>query len=340
LPLFVIGASAAGAAELKPSWNYVGGTSGILVSSRYVFVDRPYAYDGSIAPGGRLIDDLTRRRVLIVPPVPAGFSCSPGAAALGGPWVAFLCFEPSATSSYPTDRIELYRIATRQWRVLPAPIPNAHIQAVGADWIEYWAPDLPGKYPQFVFQNIYTGQTRTLAGWHAGGRIVPDLNSRALGKRLCAPLRVPDAWEDTGVTEQAFPGTVSFFGRYAVVGGFNRDVPGVAYLERCGTSTHSRIGPLGPLGESGPASANAIVWPTSSNAHGVYLPSLKRFTVDTSGPVNAVVSGYTGPPNTYSIWPTARSLYLLVIPYTPTCDPTQQCTPDPSPQLYRARAPT
>jgi hypothetical protein len=82
------------------------------------------------------------------------------------------------------------------------------------------------------------------------------------------------------------------------------------------------------------------VWPTSSDAQSVYLPSLARFTVDTSGPVNAVVSGYTGPPNTYSIWLSARSLYLLVIPYTPTCDPTHRCTPDPSPQLYRARAPS
>lgn len=135
----------------------------------------------------------------------------------------------------------------RQWRVVPAPVPNAHIQAVGADWIEYWVPNLPGRYPQFVFQNIYTGQTRTLAGWHAGGRIVPNLNSRALGQRLCAPLRVPDAWEDTGVTDQDFPGTLSSFGRYAVVGGDNRQLSGSAYLERCGTA---RIGGSARSGRS------------------------------------------------------------------------------------------
>ena len=235
-------------------------------------------------------------------------------------------------------RIELYRIATRQWRAVQDAVSRAPVQGVGADWIEYWVPNPNATYQQFVFQNIDTGQTRTLAGWQPSGQVIPDLNSPSLGQRACAPVRVPDVWYADG---EDWPGTVSFFGRYAVVGGTTRAEKAFGYLERCGTRMHRWIGAVGALG-SGYASANAhaVVWQQSfgSDLQGAYLPSLKKFTVDTTDLVNSVYSPYYGEQNSYSSWLTSRTLYVLVQPGYPTDCTPNPCYPDPS-QLYAAPAP-
>jgi hypothetical protein len=250
--------------------------------------------------------------------------------------VAFLCWAPP-TGQPTVYEVELYRIASRQWRVVHGSFSQGPLQAVGADWIEYWVPNPNAARQQFVFQNIYTGESRTLAAWHPGGRIVPDLNSASLGQRLCAPVRVPNAWSGNG---EDWPGTVSSFGPYAIVGGFDAARRAFGYLEQCGTRVHRWIGRLGPLGGTyASANARAVVWqaPLGSDLHGAYLPSLKKFTVDTTDLVNSVASPYTGQ-NSYLSWLTPRSLYVLVQPYYPT-----DCTPTPCPappsRLYATSAP-
>jgi hypothetical protein len=208
------------------------------------------------------------------------------------------------------------------------------VQAVGADWIEIWNAYINAPQPQFVFQNIYDGQTETLPAWKPGGRVVPDLNSPSLARKLCAPLQVPSEWFANG---EDWPGTVDFVGRYALVGGVTKGLNAFGYLERCGTRSHRWIGPTGALG-SGIASANAhtVLW--ESGAAGAFLPSLAKFTVDVAGLAARVVSSYEGAPNTYYSWLTSRKLYVLVNPYTPQCDPVNPCPADQS-QLYVAPAP-
>lgn len=85
--------------------------------------------------------------------------------------------------------------------------------------------------------------------------------------------------------------------------------------------------------------AHAVVWQQpNSDLQGAYLPSLKEFTVATSDLVNSVTSPYYGEPNSYSVALSMRSLYILVQPGFPNCDPETNCAPPP-PQLYAAPAP-
>jgi hypothetical protein len=336
--LVLVGAvGVASAAQLKPRWRHVANTSGVLVGTRYVFVDKPPALDGSVPPGGTLIDEQTGKTTTVVPPVPSGYSCAGGGVTIGGPWLAFVCWVPSQTSQPVDYEIELYRLATGGWRLVQR-LVSGPVQRVGADWIEYWVPNPTAIAQQLVFQNIYTGQTRTLPGWRPGGRTVPNLSSPSLAQRLCAPLHVPDAWESTS---EEWPATVSLFGNYAIVGGTSENNRAFGYLERCGTRARRPIGPVGPLGNGyAAANAHAVLWQPSpmSDLAGAYLPTLKRFTVDTTDLVNSIDSPYTGP-NSYLSWLTSRLLYVLVQPYYPgDCTPTP--CPAPPAQLYAAPSPS
>lgn len=315
---------AAGAAEgkasiVRPAWRFVGNTTYIAGSLRYVFLSNPSWATSSDA--GTLIDEQTGKRTKIYPPQPG---C--GGGAIGGPWQVFGCYRGP-------PNIELYRIAIGTWQPVQTKIRGS-VFGVGADWIQLLASRSPHN---FVFHNIYTGQERTLNAFRPGGRIVPDLNSPKLARRLCAPLHVPDAWNNTGETE--WPGMVRFFGRFAVVQGTTRPGPRggfvpFAYLERCGRRLHRYLADQGP-GADLVGNAHAVVWQpgSTSNLQGIYLPSLKPFTIDAMSLVNRVAqeTGQT----TYKAWLTARTLYLLT-PYPPVqgC-PTGSC---PS-QLYAATAP-
>jgi hypothetical protein len=304
--------------------------NGVLATERYVFVDRP------VRLGGTLIDTQTGVRRSIAPPAEPGRTCG-APSAIGGNWIVFGCEQFSPMGTPMSSQFELYQIATARWRALPAAVDDP-VEAVGADWIEAWNRASPASQPQLAFQNIYDGQTETLPSWKPGGRVVPDLNSPSLAHKLCAPIRVPSEW---GSNSEDWPGNVRFLGRYAVVAGTTPDFNQFGYLERCGTRSHRSIGPIGALG-LGLASANAhaVVWQAGlgvSDLHGAFLPSLTKFSVDTTDLVNQVVSSYTGQ-NTYESWLTSKKLYVLVNPYTEQCDPTNPCPPDPS-ELYVAPAP-
>lgn len=331
LLLLVGGAPPAAAGVLKPRWRYVGEGGWVLVGSGYVFLGS--ASDNQ-RPGGTVIDEKTGKRTSVVPPTRSGYLCDVPSA-FGGPWLAFECVLPASTSQAQKYQLELYRIPTRDWLVVPQAV-DGPVEGVGADWIEYWAAQAGAPQPQFVFQNIESGQTRTLPGWRPGGQVIPDLNSPALGRRLCAPLRIPDAWS----ADEDWPGTVSIFGSDAVLAGADRTLRPFGYLQKCGTRMRRWIGPLGTHNAS--ANSHAVVWqpslPGAPNLHGAYLPSLTKFTVDTKRLVDHVGSPYTGQ-NTYSAWLTSRTLYVLVQPYYPAdCTLPEPCLAPPS-QLYATAAP-
>jgi hypothetical protein len=320
------------AATLKPSWRFIADASDVLVSAHYVFAGYPAPEEGEVRPGGILIDEQSGKKRRIVPPAGAGYSCG-GASAIGGPWLLFECVLSGPTFH---AQLDLYRIRTSRWRVLPAPIGGA-AQEVGADWIEYGVTVSNGAQEQleFVFQNIHTGRTRPLPGWRPGGGVIPDLSSPSLARQLCSPIRVPSAWLPNGEDQ---PGSVSFVGSYAVVSGASRALQAVSYVQRCGTRTRRQIGPFDDTLGSGNASANAnaVIWESADGVHGVYMPSLKKFTVDTHYLDKHVISPYGR--DTYNVWLTTRTLYVLVDPYAPECDPTSPCPPPPS-RLYATPAP-
>ena len=155
-------------------------------------------------------------------------------------------------------------------------IAALNVVGFGAHWIE-WA-QVPCRYcsAAYLFQNIDTGQVRSLPGWRPGGRIIPDLDSQSLAQPLCPPLTVP-----AGVPPPLGgppPGALSLYGSFAIASpGAGGDV-----LERCGSRLKLAVGSHdGPLG----ATSHAIVWadsPTGRRLHGLFLPSLRRFVIATN----------------------------------------------------------
>jgi hypothetical protein len=271
------------------------------------------------APSGTLLDEQTGKRTVL-----RRANCR--AIAIGGPWILFDC--------YPhTPRIQLYRIATGHWQPVDVSIQSSPV-FVGADWIQLHVTSGPSAY---AFYNIGTGRERTLDAWHRGGRTIPDLNSPALARILCEPLRVPDAWNDTGEAE--WPGTVTFDGSFAVAQGTTRpDATGrfseFAYLERCGTHLHRWIAGMGP-GAPLVGNPHAIIWEPSEpgpnpNLQGMFLPASTGFTVNTRNLIGD---------NQYRIFLTTRTLYVLTPSPPPSCPGHESCTPQPK-QLWAAPSPT
>lgn len=198
-----------------------------------------------------------------------------------------------------------------------------------------------------VFQNIGSGAEQTLTGWLPGGSIVPDLDSRTLGRPLCPHLRVPDAWNYTGETQG--PGDLTFFGGFALARGTTRPTaPGgittATYLERCGTHLHIKTPWQSSRGSSdiaGNQDAIVSVPGSASNPTGLFLPSLQRFSINVESflattsfhlEYNAVES--------YQLFLTKHRMYLMAPYPAPGCGnhPADPCPPTPA-QLWLAPAP-
>jgi hypothetical protein len=230
------------AAGFAPHYRLVG-HHGIATDGRYTVL-------WSVRHGevGTLVDELTgrRRRVMLPAGCRSGGRISP---VLGDSWLLADCGH---------GRVDLYSTASDEWR--PVTVTAACRRgcvplAVGTDWIEY---DKQSRRlgDRFIFQNIATGAVRRDP---TGATTLPDLDSPALAQRVCRPLRVPRH------------GALIFDGRYAVAEGSTG-----TFIEKCGT--HLRV----PVPSEDVATApGSIVWLTSATgpASGVFLPSLRRFTV-------------------------------------------------------------
>jgi hypothetical protein len=111
----------------------------------------------------------------------------------------------------------------------------------------------------FLFQNIVSGAVRRDP---SSSRVVPDLDSPALARRVCAPVRVPSN------------GTLAFQGRFVLVTHYQ----GNTFLQKCGTRLHELAG----SSVSDPSiGAGAVIYDTGPHGplHGISLPGLKRFTI-------------------------------------------------------------
>ena len=96
--------------------------------------------------------------------------------------------------------------------------------------------------------------------------------------------------------------------------------------------------PDGTVARQATANSHAVIWGNGTSLQGAYLPSLKRFTIDTTVLDRLVTSEYCCGPNLYSAYLTSRTLYVIASAYAPQCDPTHDC-PAPLPQLYEAPSP-
>lgn len=116
---------------------------------------------------------------------------------------------------------------------------------------------------------------------------IADLDSPQLHRAVCRPLRVPveHPWLSDGTgafmrSRRPIWGSLTFYGSFAVAIGDSGDA-----IERCGTNLHLHIPIVGNLGatENDPASLGnerMVLWSHArQELGGVFLPSLRRFTI-------------------------------------------------------------
>lgn len=288
---------------LHPTWSSIGHASSVVTDGNDVFINNPDYPGGGNHPspplepfsGGVLLNEQTRQRTSV--PRAGCFAIAVAA----DRWVLFDCYGSSA------GNYQLYSIAHRSWRAIAAPA-RANPDAIGTDWIEYFAVDSGSD----VFQNITTGTLRTLSAWRPGGTTIPDLNAPSLAQRLCSPLRVPSDWTAYAqwsaypYNEKLHAGSVTVDGRFAVLDGTSRptstgQVTGYAYVERCGSRVRK------PISQGFVANAHAIIAPTGGSDPtftGWLLPSLTPVTIPAPGYDQGMFGDQTG------IALSSRHLYL------------------------------
>jgi hypothetical protein len=285
---------------LQPNWQLVSADSGVAGFGSYALITN-HAGQASEAT---LIDEQTGEQLALTAPSGCFFMTNDGEPTLEGSWVVAQCFQPSSGgSSY-----ELYSIPAGDWTPftpdssLCAGTPYSCSAGLGAIG-DYWAESAVGVctaafYPHcetsgFVFQNIATGEVRDPpAGWQPGGTEIPDLNSVALTRSLCAPLRVPSGDPDWAYETGFLPGNFVFSGQFAVAHEVDQTSAGNVddrlVLERCGTdlrqvlqsSQYSLIN----SGDELVINTRSVMWPVfgpSETLGGVFLPSGQQFEIPT-----------------------------------------------------------
>jgi hypothetical protein len=298
---------------LHPRFHVVGSALAVVPDGPFVLLLTPDvdAFDAL----GTLIDEQTGTRTSVSYPgchLPEFSTWDP----LGGPWLMLLC---DRTGQWDGG-FELYNLYTGEWRaVVPDPkissfdcgMPDycgVTVAGFGAHWIEWQT--VPCRYctATYQFQNIDTGQVRSLPGWRVGGRIIPNLDSQSLAQRLCRPLTVPPG--PPNLAGPPGPGALSFYGSFALAG----DV-----LERCGSRLKLAVG--NPNYPGVQANSRAVVWaegPKSRRLSGLFLPSLRRFVIATPST-----------PGTYGFALSSGELYVI-----------GASAVGESGQVFAARAPT
>lgn len=256
-------ATAASLPVLRPNWRVAVSSTGpygpvVLWAGRYLLLQ---SY-GTGSPG-TLIDDQTSKRTVV--PAPPDCRYSYGSDQIGGPWLLRDC----GTGQQPS--IELYPLGGGAWQRAPLPAgfqafcsPNGGSQctitpiAVGADWIKwaFWCYHC-GAIPD-GFTNIQTGSERNDP---RNATTIADLNTAALARAVCKPLRVPTN------------GTLTFYSSYAL--STNNSQGDVSYLERCGTHLHLRLTTAPIL-----AGEKILAWYTSGRTiEAVFPNSRQRFVL-------------------------------------------------------------
>ncbi|HWK16627.1 MAG TPA: hypothetical protein VNR66_04170 [Solirubrobacteraceae bacterium] len=307
LPALIVGASDArsqrpvGSEVLHLRFAPVGlADDGVLVSGPYAYVFA--GVDHGVATG-TLTDDRTGRRRSITSPA----GC--GATLMGGPWLLFTC----------QGSVMLHSLAGGAWR----PVASLHVPvmygvvpvavAVGTSWIEFdataceTAPHCAAA--AYVFESIRSGRVRSDP---TNATTFADLDSPALARRVCSPLRVPKA--NVGVEGDAYqwaarPGTIRFYGSSVMANGRFRDGTTGLFLERCGSRLHRYIDTDIYTTPDVAVNVHMVIWQRRHDQlAGLWLPSLRRLVIPLPAAVQATPFGAG---NLYGIYLSSSTLYAL-----------------------------
>ena len=264
--------------RLAPSFHRVGPAETLFVSGDYLFTGRP---PGRSTGLGVLVDQKTRKSTVV--PVPPGERCQ--AVALGVPWLLAECALETNSGIYS---LKLYDVLTHASRTVTSatniPLggpgcsggedPCATPDAVGADWIGF---DVTCYHcvAANVFQNIGSGAVAADPAT-IGGHTVADLNSPTLGQQVCSPATIPGSYNQGAENDD--PGTVIPLGGFVLEAGMNANSQAQAWVQRCGSHTPDLLG-TGAYTLRVAADSHMVLWEGSTAIQGVFLPSLRRFTI-------------------------------------------------------------
>jgi hypothetical protein len=153
--------------------------------------------------------------------------------------------------------------------------------AVGRYWVKIVSDEgSPAGYPfyDYYLQNIATGQFERDPAT-PGGTVFDDLSAPSGSVPLCRPLQYPSVFPREG----PFLGQLTFYGQFAVT--FGQELEGSPAYPGAGTSSLRRCGSklnlvIGADGYTPVASSRAVVTTRDDiTFHGLFLPSLRRFTI-------------------------------------------------------------
>jgi hypothetical protein len=303
LALFVAAPIASATAQnplvLQPNWRLLSTDAGVAGFGSYALITN----HAGQASDASLIDERTGAQLALTAPSGCFFMTNGGEPTLEGSWVVTQCFQPSSGgSSY-----ELYSIPAGDWTPFTpdssscagTPYCSAGLAAIGDYWAESTVDVCSAAfYPhcatsRYVFQNIATGEVRDRpADWQPGGTEIPDLNSEALTRRLCAPLQVPRGDPDWAYETGFLPGNIVFSGQFAVAHEVYHATTGLAdrlVLEQCGTDLRQVLPTSNQYFLTNSdhdllINTRSVIWPVlgpSETLGGVFLPSRQRFEIPT-----------------------------------------------------------
>ena len=265
----------------KVKWRLVvrSGLGGAIGGAGVVANDRYAAFvHGSVYLPDQLtlIDEQTGSRRQL-----SGPDCaSPVPMTFGGPWLMVTC--PGVAGLAAT--YQLYNLSDGSWapfqissqcRGFCGPV------AVGRYWVKIVSDEgSPAGYPfsDYYLQNIATGQFERDPAT-PGGTVFDDLSASSGSVPLCPPLQYPSVFPREG----PFLGQLTFYGQFAMTFGQELEgspaYPGVetSSLRRCGSKLNLVIS---ADGHTPVASSRAVVTTRDDiTFHGLFLPSLRRFTI-------------------------------------------------------------
>lgn len=230
-------------------------TGSVGARSNSILVDGRHAFLSDGRNGGTLIDERTGRQTQV-----SRAGCRP--TALGGGWLAFECYTaiPSPTgaplASIPASfEPMLYSLSSHTWSPVPLAATVAaacatrdflslqpcRFAGVGRKWIRIVVSvcqrDCGNDPVDYRFQNV---AAPTAATDPTNATTIANLDSRALGQPVCAPLHVP--LQTYRFPQASAPlDALTFEGRYAVSNSAATNGYTATYRERCGSRLHQLI---------------------------------------------------------------------------------------------------
>jgi hypothetical protein len=312
-----------------------GGASSVLAGGAYGFINNPVVPSIGNHPYPPVVQQYSGG-VLVGP---HGSTRIPQAGCyafeLDGPWwVLFYCVNT------PRPYYELYSIPQRKVIRTINAFNGANPGGVG----RYWIQEFVIASGTYVFENIASGQTRTLPAWRAGSTTIPDLNARSLAARLCAPLRVPADWTPYARwsayphNEKLHTGTISFLDGFAIVNGTTRPTSTGAYtstgsVEKCGSRLKTAIGgggaPVNSPGSDFVGNRDALISGGGYNRQltGDALPSFKPIAIPVPGADQGLVAPFAIALSTNNLYVVDANDQLWIAPAPKLTPPRPRTRP-------------